>query len=74
MVANRPSDETSERKRTSIPKVDDSVLEWWEAQHDAGLSVRLLIRAEIERSGFLDVAYRPVRRRSGDTIRSRSGK
>lgn len=54
------AEETSERKRISIPKVDQSVLDWWDAQHDVGLSVRMLIRAEIERSGYADVAFQPV--------------
>lgn len=53
-------EETSERKRLSIPKVDQSSLEWWAAQHDVGLSVRMLIRAEIERNGYADVAFQPV--------------
>lgn len=54
------ADEVSERKRLSIPKVDVSVLEWWEAQYDVGASVSQLIRAEIERNGITDVVYRPV--------------
>lgn len=59
-MASKAAEEASERKRLSIPKVDASVLEWWGLQHDPGLSVRMLIRAEIERNGFSDVAYRPV--------------
>jgi len=59
-MASKAAEEASERKRLSIPKVDASVLEWWSLQHDPGLSVRMLIRAEIERNGFSDVAYRPV--------------
>lgn len=50
----------SERKRLSIPRADESVLEWWEAQADPALSIRLLIRNEIERNGFTDTAFRPV--------------
>jgi len=60
VATKSPAEETSDRKRISIPKADKSVLEWWEAQKDPGLSVRLLIRTEIERSGNLDVAFRPV--------------
>ena len=60
-IATRTSaDETSERKRISIPKADESVLAWWDEQKDSGLSVRLLIRNEIERSGYTDTAFRPV--------------
>jgi hypothetical protein len=60
MATERASEQTSERKRISIPRADQSALDWWEAQHDVGLSVRLLIRAEIERSGYVDVAFRPL--------------
>jgi len=54
------AEESSVRKRLSIPKVDASVLQWWDAQHDPALSVRLLVRAEIERNGYADVAFQPV--------------
>lgn len=60
MAAEQATEQASERKRVSIPRADESVLSWWDAQHDAGLSVRMLIRAEIERSGYVDVAYRPL--------------
>ncbi|MCI4659737.1 hypothetical protein [Cryobacterium zhongshanensis] len=59
-MARISADENSERKRISIPKADDSVLAWWDVQKDSGLSVRLLIRNEIERNGYTDAAYRPV--------------
>lgn len=59
-VPTNSPEETSERKRISIPKADESVLKWWESQHDVGLSVRMLIRNEIERSGYVDVAFQPV--------------
>ena len=54
------AEDNSERKRISIPKADDSVLAWWATQNDPSLSVRLLIRNEIERSGYTDMAFRPV--------------
>jgi hypothetical protein len=60
VAAKSPAEETSDRKRISIPKADQSALEWWDSQKDPGLSVRLLIRSEIERSGYADVAFRPV--------------
>lgn len=60
MAATRQAEETSERKRISIPKADESVLTWWEKQNDVGLSVRMLIRNEIERNGYVDVAFAPV--------------
>lgn len=55
-----PGETKSERKRISIPTADESTLMWWDAQGDPGLSVRLLIRAEIERNGYTDTAFRPV--------------
>ncbi|MFF2053744.1 hypothetical protein ACFVU2_19225 [Leifsonia sp. NPDC058194] len=60
MAARSQAEETSERKRISIPKADESVLTWWEKQNDVGLSVRMLIRNEIERNGYVDVAFAPV--------------
>lgn len=58
--AKSPAEENSERKRISIPKADESSLAWWNTQKDPGLSVRLLIRNEIQRSGYTDTAFRPV--------------
>lgn len=60
MATRSAAEEISERKRVSIPKADESVLEWWNEQRDPGLSIRMLIRAEIERSGYIDFVYRPV--------------
>jgi len=60
VATKTPVDDQSERKRLSIPKVDQSVLDWWKLQHDVGLSVRMLIRAEIERNGYVDTVYQPV--------------
>lgn len=51
-------DSTPKRKRVSIPKEDESVLAWWALQRDPGLSVRQLIRAEIERGGYVDFVNR----------------
>ncbi|PZE69300.1 hypothetical protein DEJ27_08430 [Curtobacterium sp. MCPF17_018] len=63
MAKMEAADGTSERKRISIPKVDTSVLDWWERQHDAGMSIRLLIRREIERSGYTDIVHGRVEQR-----------
>jgi hypothetical protein len=60
MAAEEPK---SERKQVSIPREDTSVLQWWDAQRDPGMSLRLIIRAEIERSGYVDHANRPVDKR-----------
>lgn len=63
---------THRRRRTSerppedhrftlkVPRVDTSVVEWWESQHDPSASVRALIRDEIMRHGFTDTVNRPV--------------
>lgn len=48
------------RRRVSFPEADTSTLSWWSLQADPALSVRMLIRDEIERSGYLDYANRPV--------------
>lgn len=60
MGTNAAAQTPSERKRISVPRADESVLDWWELQHDPGLSIRTLIRAEIERSGYVDAVFRPV--------------
>lgn len=60
MVGTR--EETSLRRRVNLPKVDTSVSEWWAMQYDPSLSVRLLIRGDIERNGYRDVAHGPVKR------------
>lgn len=50
MAKTEGTDGTSDRKRISIPKIDSSVLDCCERQHDAGLSIRVLIRQETERT------------------------
>jgi len=54
------SDDNSERKRITIPQADESAHNWWALQKDPGLSMRLLIRSEIERTGYVDIAFKPV--------------
>lgn len=49
------------RKTFAFPKTDESTAQWWDAQADPSLSVKLLIRSEIERHGYTDTANRPVR-------------
>lgn len=48
------------RKTFSFPKTDESTAAWWDAQADPSLSIKLLIRAEIEKHGYTDTANRPV--------------
>lgn len=57
-MAGRPAQGI--RPRISIPGADVSVLEWWAAQDDPSLSVRLLIRQEMKLNGVTDRAMRPV--------------
>lgn len=48
------------RRRVSYPEVDATTEDWWNAQDDASVSIRLLIRADVERNGYTDVMNRPV--------------
>jgi hypothetical protein len=62
VATEKTSEQISERKRISIPKADESALEWWDAQSNPGESIRLLIRAEIQRTGYADYAYQRIDR------------
>ena len=42
------------RKRVSVPPSDSVVLDWWAAQTDPGISVRLLIHEEVQAHGSID--------------------
>lgn len=48
------------RYRVNVPAADESVLAWFELQENHSLSVRQLIRENIERHGYIDVVNRPV--------------
>lgn len=48
------------RFRVSVPVADEAVVAWMELQDNPSLSVRMLIRENIERHGFVDVVNRPV--------------
>lgn len=48
------------RRRVSIPHVDTSTQQWWDCQDDPSTSIRLLIREEIERNGYVDKMNHPV--------------
>ncbi|MDP9904719.1 hypothetical protein [Arthrobacter bambusae] len=49
------------RLRWSVPAADVSVNEWLDAQSSISQSLRLLIRESIERDGFIDVTFKPVK-------------
>lgn len=56
------ADTTTARKvRWTVPAPDLSVKAWLDAQSNLSESLRLLVRDRIERDGYIDVAYRPIR-------------
>lgn len=48
------------RPRLNIPRTDDSVVRWFEAQENASASVRMAVREAIERHGYADITCLPV--------------
>ncbi|MFC6704256.1 hypothetical protein [Flexivirga alba] len=48
------------RLRITVPASDTSVLRWLEVQESPSISLRMLVRAAIERDGYTDVLTRPV--------------
>lgn len=50
----------SKRYRFSVPNEDESTQRWLDAQQNLSLSLRLIVRRQIEREGYIDVACRPV--------------
>lgn len=62
-MANRSAASTvdeSRKVRWSVPAADVSVIDWLDAQHNVGNSLRTLIRESIERDGVVDVYFKPV--------------
>lgn len=62
-----PCDDAPVRRRNDphrltlrIPIADEDSKRWWDLQDDPSMSTRMLIRDEIRRNGFTDVATRPV--------------
>lgn len=51
---------TYKRYRFNVPYADESTIAWAEAQVNLSTSLRQLIRAEIERSGYVDAMCTPV--------------
>lgn len=49
-----------QRFRVSVPAADEAVLAWMALQDNQSLSMRMLIRENIERNGYIDVVNRPV--------------
>lgn len=50
----------SKRYRFSVPNEDESTQRWLDAQQNLSLSLRQIVRRQIEREGYVDVACRPV--------------
>lgn len=48
------------RFRMNVPQADESVLAWMKVQDNPSLSLRMLVRENIERHGYIDVMNRPV--------------
>lgn len=58
------------RYRLNVPPEDESVLQWLKEQKHPSISLRLLIKEDIQRNGFVDVTCRsvePAVRRSRDS-------
>ena len=51
---------TYKRYRFNVPNADESTLAWIDAQVNLSTSLRQLNRAEIERSGYVDMMCTPV--------------
>lgn len=60
MSPQKPAKEPPRRVRFTVPAADVSVLDWIDAQSDASVSLRMVIREHITREGYVDVACRPV--------------
>ncbi|MEV7605518.1 hypothetical protein AB0N65_08780 [Paenarthrobacter sp. NPDC089322] len=48
------------RYRLNVPHADEAVVAWMELQDNQSMSIRMLIRASIERFGYVDIVNRPV--------------
>lgn len=58
--AAKAAKQQPQRFRVSVPAADEAVLAWMDLQDNPSLSVRMLIRENIERNGYVDVINRPV--------------
>lgn len=58
--AAKAAKQQPQRFRVSVPAADEAVLAWMDLQDNPSLSVRMLIRENIERNGYVDVINKPV--------------
>ncbi|MGY4541369.1 hypothetical protein ACVWY0_001278 [Arthrobacter sp. UYNi723] len=58
--AAKAAKQQPQRFRVSVPAADEAVLAWMDLQDNPSLSMRMLIRENIERNGYVDVINRPV--------------
>lgn len=59
-MSARSRSDPPHRLRITVPASDTSVLRWLEVQESPSISLRMLVRAAIERDGYTDVLTRPV--------------
>ncbi len=59
-MSARPRSDPPHRLRITVPASDTSVLRWLEVQESPSISLRMLVRAAIERDGYTDMLTRPV--------------
>lgn len=59
-MSPRSRSDPPHRLRITVPASDTSVLRWLELQENPSISLRMLVRASIERDGYTDVLTRPV--------------
>jgi hypothetical protein len=58
--AAKAAKQQPQRFRVSVPVADEAVFAWMDLQDNPSLSVRMLIRENIERNGYVDVINKPV--------------
>lgn len=59
-MSARSRSDPPHRLRITVPASDTSVLRWLEVQESPSISLRMLVRAAIERDGYTDMLTRPV--------------
>lgn len=74
-MSTRSRSDPPHRLRITVPASDTSVLRWLEVQESPSISLRMLVRAAIERDGYTDMLTRPVDQlpRRGRPVAERPG-
>jgi len=63
MASNAPGADRL-RRYVTVAKGDQSALDWWDAQSNPGASLRVLIRSQVEQSGYVDALFEMIRQTS----------